>query len=276
MRSFFGTWLGLAIATFAITISSAAEKSSAETPLFIELVSREGRPPSLLIFAGRRTEFVLTLTASAVIEPQLSTDLFAAAGQIAAPIATGLLPKVHRDGASKAGVQRFCFSLDLPALERRQKVILRTRVRTSDDGEWLPLPAVVTEVVPLTWRNTLRRFVEKTPSTRAADCKRLEVVFQRAGVNVPESSPAALANDPAARVWFADSEDDTCMPPTAPAVTWVVFKKSVGNDIEVTRAECGALVVAVDATVLANLDTDPAAQGLFERALATAEALARP
>jgi len=276
MRSFLGTWLGLAVSTLAVTISSAAEKSSQVTPLFIELTSHEGHPPSLLLFSGRRTEFVLTLTASAIIEPQLSADLFAEAGTIAAPLSTGLRPEVRRDGVSKTGVQRFYFSLDLPALERSQKLILKMRVRTSNDGEWLPLPAVLTEVVPLTWRNTLRRFVEKTPSARAADSKRLDAVFQRAGVNVPESSAEGLTTDQATRVWFAESEDDQWVPPAGTSVTWIVFKKAVGSNIAVTRTERGALGVAVDATVLANLDTDPAAQELFERALATAEALARP
>jgi hypothetical protein len=104
----------------------------------------------------------------------------------------------------------------------------------------------------------------------------LDAVFQRAGVNVPESSAEGLTTDPVTRVWFAESEDDQWVPPTALVGTWLVFKKAVGSNIAVTRTERGALCIAVDATVLANLDTDPAAQELFERGLATAEALARP
>jgi hypothetical protein len=224
--------------------------------------------------AGQKKEFVITLTSVAAEAPELSGDLAAIAGSLAAPIFSNRALELHRVGEARAGVQRFRFELEIPVSERKQLLLLRLRIRSSAAASWLPLPAVTLEASPRTWPDSLRRFARQVPSARLAGSERLVEIFKQAEIETPEASADEAGTDASIRVWFAEAAAGEIQLPEQPRALWVVFKQNVHGGLEITRATPAApLCLTVDAGALAGLDSEAAAQDLFERALATARAL---
>lgn len=255
-------WLAL------VLIAAAAMAQS--PPLFLALATRFPSAAPLRIYAGMRSEFVLTLTAPVAVNLRLRGDLFAATQTIAAPVAKDLSLEVHRIDAGGAGVQRFSFALTLPETRGPQKFVLRLRVRTDDESPWLPLPAVTLEAVAPTWRQALRGFAERIPSGRLEIRNELKVLF------APAEAALRAATEPSAdgvRVWFADEQAVPSPAVESPGTAWVVFKSEVPDGMMVKLAPGCPPAILVDASSLAAIEHDPAAQALLERILATAESL---
>lgn len=224
--------------------------------------------------AGQKKEFVLTLTSAAAESPELSGDLAAIAGGLAAPIFSNQTLQLQRVGEARAGVQRFKFLVDIPATERKQALLLRLRIRPTATENWLPLPAVMLEAWPLTWKATLRSFARQVPSGRLAGSENLSRFFRQAEIETTETPAEGAVTDPTIRVWFAEATGDEFRVPEAPQAIWIVFKKNARSGLELWRpTPQSPLCVVVDASILAGLDSDPAAQDDFERALATARIL---
>jgi hypothetical protein len=229
-------------------------------------------PASIEVFGGVKTEFTLTLTSAELIQPQLRAGLFAVSGTLVAPLATDLRPELHRQGGSQPGVQRFTFNLDIPAVQRRQALMLHLQVQTVAGAEWLSLPAVAIEAVLSTWQESLRQFAARFPIGRVNGGDQLASALTRAGINAPDAEADALTANPSVRVWFAEVTDEQTRLTAAPGVVMVVFKPGVHGGLEITRTG-PTINVLVESSTLSTLDRDPAAQNALERALATVAVL---
>jgi hypothetical protein len=148
------------------------------------------------------------------------------------------------------------------------------RTRSGATEKWLPLPVVMLEARPQTWKAALRQLAKQVPSGRLAGGDRLEKIFQQAEIEVPETPAGEPVVNQAIHVWFAEATGDEFRPPGASQAVWVVFKKNVRGGVELWRPTPQAPpAVVVEAGILAELDTDAAAQDVFERALTTVRAL---
>ena len=135
-------------------------------PIFLGAATAgaEARPP--LVMAGQKKEFVLTLTSGETEAPELSGDLAAIAGSLAAPIFSNRALVLHRMGEARAGVQRFKFEVDIPAAERKQDLLLRLKIRSRATVDWLPLPRINLEASPRSWPSADRSRPCSTASSR--------------------------------------------------------------------------------------------------------------
>jgi hypothetical protein len=245
-------------------------------PVFLAVEAGREPPKPLLAMAGQRVELTLTLTAASELNPQLNADFVAIAGAIGAPVFSGKTLEVHRLGAAGPGVQRFGFGLNIPELKRRQAFLLRLRVRETGGQAWLPLPVARFEAVPRTWQDTLRQIQKDIPCGRLAGGKRLSQLCQEEAIELPETPTDAAVADRSVGIWLAEtSGDEVTLPEIPRGALWLVFKKDIRGDIQVRRLTSrGPWCVLVDDSVLETINTDPAAQEIFERALAMAQTLA--
>lgn len=243
-------------------------------PLFLGGACADTEAEPQAVLAGQKKEFVLVLTAATAETPELGGDLFAVAGGLVVPLFKNQTFELHRVGEARAGVQRFKFVMSIPASEKKQTLLLCLRIRSGAADNWLPLPRVNLEAAPRTWKESLRLFARQVPSGRLAGSARLTGVFRQAEIETPEITGAEAAAEPSVRVWFAENaEEELRLPAHSPAL-WVVFRKNVRGGLEIRRiAPAAPLCVMVDESALTGLDTDAAAQELFERALATARTL---
>ncbi len=243
-------------------------------PIFLGAATAgaEARPP--LVMAGQKKEFVLTLTSGETEAPELSGDLAAIAGSLAAPIFSNRALVLHRMGEARAGVQRFKFEVDIPAAERKQDLLLRLKIRSRATVDWLPLPRINLEASPRSWPDALRRFARQVPTGRLAGSAGLAELFRRAEIETPETTEEEMATTESVRVWFAEATGDELRIPKTPRAVWLVFKRNVRDGLEIRRpTPFSPPCIVVDVSALVAPDTDAAAQDLFERALATALAL---
>ena len=244
-------------------------------PVFLGVATEGGASSPAVVFAGQKNELVLTLTAAEVQNPQLSADLAVVAGTLAAPVFANQALELRRMGEAKGGVQRFKFVVDFPHVKQRQTLVLRLRVRLAPGEAWLPLPPVAFETLNRSWQDTLRRFSRQLPSGRLAESERVAQLFHQAQIETPETPAGGPVSDARVRVWFAEAGVEELALPEIPAgALWIVFKPGIRNGLEVRRVTGGtAICVVVDDHALVAADTDPAAQEILERALATAQAL---
>jgi len=255
-------WGGLLMGFVALTACAGPMH------LDVSMDGRETRPP--VVLAGQKLEMVFTLTSAEVEQPELAVDLFATAGGLAAPLFNNRTPALSRIGAPAPGLQRFRFSLELPAVEKRQSWLLRARVRNDPAGAWLPLPVVMFDAKPVTWKDALRRFTRQHSCGRLAGGGKLEEMLRAAGVTVEEMSDGG----PVPRVGLAEAGDGPLGLPESPATVWMVFKPGAPADYSFTRpVPGGPLVVALDARILGTLETDAGAQENFERVLSSVQAI---
>jgi hypothetical protein len=272
-----GPRIGAAQLIFVIRIlalSMALTTAAWTAPVFLGAATADLETKPQGVIAGQKKEFVLTLTSGAAESPELSGDLAAIAGGLAAPIFSNRALELQRVGETRAGVQQFKFQVNIPAAERKQALLLRLRIRPTATENWLPLPAVMLEAWPQTWKATLRSFARQVPSGRLAGSDRLQQLFHQAEIETPETPAEEPVADQTIRVWFVEATGEEFRPPAAPQAMWVVFKKNVRGGLELWRpAPQAPPCVVVDAGILAGLDSDPAAQDVFERALATARIL---
>ena len=241
-------------------------------PIFLDTITSDSERIPLVVMTGKKAELVVTLTAATELLPQLSADLLAQAGPLAAPVRTGAMLELHRVGVAQAGIQRFAFDLDVPVVERKQVFILKLRVRPSAIEAWLPLPPVMLESIPSTWKENLRHFAHALPSGRLEGSERINKIFQQAEVDVPETPNDSPVTSPEVRVWFAEViADELHLPETPPRTVWVVFKNNVRDGFEIQRPiRTGPVMVFVDQKALDVITGDPVAQKIFEQALTTA------
>lgn len=239
-------------------------------PTFLD-TSIEGREfPPELVFAGRHATLVLTLTSSVPEQPELVADLFVTSSTLAAPLFTNRSLHLNRIGPPSAGIQRFTFSLEIPPSDKRQSLVLRLRVRNDTAGAWLPLPIVTLEARPVTWKASLRRFAQQHDCGWLAGGEKLDGIFRAA-----ETVVAEIAGDGSApRVAFAEAADGPLSLPVSADTVWIVFKPGAAENFSFSRPVSGGpLVLTVGASVLDRLETDAAAQDLFERALSAVHAI---
>ena len=111
-------------------------------PVFLDLVPAGNERKPLRVLAGNKTEFVVTLTSSAVENPELSMDLLLVGGALAAPLLKGITPDLNRLDGPPSELQQFRFFVDIPEVKTEQAMVLRLRVRTAETGKWLWLPAM--------------------------------------------------------------------------------------------------------------------------------------
>jgi hypothetical protein len=243
--------------------------------LFLDASLAGSGPGEAAAFAGTKAPFTLRLTSSELMEPELRADLFALNAGTMAPLASDLDPDLHRIELKHPGVQSFGFSIDIPAVQRNQRLLLKLQVRTSDNGEWLPLPPIMLEAVLSTWEESLRQFAARYPIGRVNGGTRLAAVFARAHVEATEAEADALTTNPSVRVWFAESTEGETDLVAAPGAIMVVFRNVVRGGFEIART--GSTVrILIDAATLVTLDRNPAAQETLGRALAAATALLPP
>ena len=247
----------------------------AAEPLWLGVAGVDEKAGALGAMSGGKAELILTLSASTVFEPRVSVDLFLTGGTLLAPLVKGAAPELHRVGPARAGVQRFQFSLAIPAAEKPQKLLLNLQVKPTPAENWLPLPGVTLEVSPRTWQKALQQFAGLTPSGRLAGSERLDRLFQQAAIEIPETAADAPVESPRVQVWFADAGANELRLPGAPAATvWLVFKHNVPGGMELRRlAAHGPRCLLVDEQALVSADTIPSAQDLLLRALVFATAL---
>lgn len=238
-------------------------------PTIVGLTAPGRQPDRVEVYAGARADFELSLVAAETLRPQLRANLAAVNGTVAAAAGADLALETHPLGSSTTGSQRFALSFEVPPVERRQKFLLQVRMQTAPGAEWQPLPAVFLEAVPSAWKESLGRFCGRFKVGLVAYGKRLPAVLSAAGVDLAETNPDALATAEGIQVWFAEPCDDAG--PLAPArgAVVILFKPGAGRGIAVARTAT-AFNVVVDASVLADLGTDPGAQETLERALAAA------
>lgn len=242
-------------------------------PLFLEIAGKSAPTQPLRFYATRQAELTLTVTAASAVELQMQGDLFAAAQTMAAPVNTEIPIKLHRDGFLRPGVQRFNFSVDLPAATRRQEFVLRLRVRASEAESWLPLPVVTLEIVPETWRTSLRSLADRIPCGRLATQEKLGRLLVQSGARIHVAGEAGAGEDPV-RIWFVEDAPGEAIADTPNGIL-IVFKPGVPGGLVVKRTGSPpVMTILVDATILDTLENDPAAQEILDRALAAAEALA--
>lgn len=243
-------------------------------PGFLGLAGQVEEPLPLLVLAGRKAEMALTLTAGDPLTPVLGLDLFVAAGPLAAPLVKDLRPELHRVEPAGDGVQRFTFSVEIPAGEKARQFVMRPRVQVVADGPWLPLPPVSLEAMPASWKEQFRAFSSVLPTGRLAGSERLDHFFQTAGIEQVSATREEMPVPGTVKVWFAEASDETFQPPAGTtAALWIVFKPQPRVDLKVVRPGPGQpLCLVVDPRAL-RAEDDAAAQDLFERVLATAATL---
>ena len=172
-------------------------------------------------------------------------------------------------------MQRFDFALELPATTRRQQFILRLRVRTGDADPWLPLPGVTLEAVPETWRASLKTLADRVSCGRLAAQEKLGRVLAQSEARLQVAADASAAEGPV-QIWFLEDEPDQPAGETPQAVR-VVFKAGTPGGVVVKRIGTPpTATILVDAGILNTLETDPAAQEVFELVLTTAGSLVPP
>lgn len=261
-------------AALILTLAFAPSGRAAEA-VFPEMAGANEAAKNLDVMAGEKAQLILTLTAATVIEPQLSADLSLVGGTLVAPLVKGVALALQRVGSAQAGVQRFQFSLEIPAAEKPQKLVLDLKVKTTPAETWLPLPGVMLESSPRIWKKTLQQFTGRIPSGRLAGSERLDQLFQQAGIEIPETAADVAVETPRVLVWFADAAAGELRLPAAPAaVVWLVFKQNVPDGLELRRlAPHGPRCLLVDEQALVAAETNPAAQALLARALVFAAAL---
>lgn len=263
-----------AIGALVLMIACPSTQLLAE-PIFLGVTGANESTRPLGVMTGGKVDLILTLTAAGVIEPELSADLSLVGGTLTAPLVKGARPRLHRMGAAQTGVQRFQFSLEIPAAEKPQQLVLGLKVKVAPAEAWLPLPVVALEASPRTWKQTLQQFTHRIPSGRLAGGEHVDLLFEQAGIETPETAVGRAVKNPAVLAWFAEGgEDELRLPETPAPAVWLVFKKNVPGGIELHRlAPHGTLYLLVDEQALVSADTNPAAQTLLERALAFATAL---
>ncbi len=254
-----------------VILASVHVSAALAAPLFLDVAPGGTAAGPLRVMAGRTAEFRLALTSAQLEHPQLKADLSAVAGRLAAPLLTDTVIDLRRTDEARPGVQRFKFSLAIPAVERKQQLLLRLSVRPDPKADWLPLPPVQLEAVPRTWPDTLAAFARQVPCGRLAGSDALERLFGQAQIETAVATSDQSDPDPSIKVWFAEAGADEFRPPAASPAIWIVFKENVPGGLELWRPNPKPFYcVAADAAVLAAVDSDPAAQELFERALAAA------
>ncbi|MBI2496713.1 MAG: hypothetical protein HYV75_01880 [Opitutae bacterium] len=260
----------LARGWWILVIAGGLVVSAQARPVYLDTPMEGGEKSPGLVLAGRQIALVLALTSAATEQPELAADLFATGGTLAAPLFSNRSLTLSRIGTPGAGLQRFRFLLEIPPAEKTQSLVLRLRVRNDPTGAWLPLPVVTLEARPVTWKASLRRFAQRHACGWLAGGEKLNGVFRAAETAVTE-----MAGDgPAPRVAFVEAADGPLSLPTPPDTFWIVFKHGASADLTFSRPlPGGPLVLTVEASVLNRLETDAAAQDLFERALSAVQAI---
>lgn len=258
----------------SIAALSVIAVSASGATLFANVsIDGPGRKPTVVI-AGRTAEFHLALSSSAIETPLLNGDLVAIASGLAAPVASNMVFQLKREGEARPGVQWFKFSLEVPATQRKQTFLLRMKIRTGPSGDWLPLHVLTLSAVPVTWKETLRTFAQQCPSGCVSGSDKLRALFQQLGIEVAELPEGGPAGGQSIMIWFAEVSGAEFHLPAAPRLIGIVFKKNVPGELQLARPDPRSPpCVFVEADILDRLDSDPAAQGIFEQALSMARTL---
>lgn len=199
--------------------------------------------------------------------PALEVDLSAIAGSLVAPVMPALKPELRRIGVEKSGIQRFTFQIDIPASERSQAFVLRSRVRLKADQSWLALPLLTFTGRPSTWRASLRRLQrDRTVSWDQADPRlaRIFSVSENADQTGNDASSITLSGIPV-RFELLGAEGEPARDDGATTLH-VVFKPQVAGGWSIQRIESApGLAIIADDRALAVSDESAEAQELFER-----------
>jgi hypothetical protein len=242
--------------------------------LFLGVGLEEEASAPLPVLAGQPAEIFLRLAASETLAPVVTLDMSAVAGKTATPLVTGKKLDLAPAGRMGTNIQRFRFMAEIPAVERRQQLLLRLRLSTGPGEPAVLLPPLALEALPSTWKESLKLFARDLPLGRLAGSESLDRLLAAAEIDaaVVESDSGPVPSG--SQVWLAalPAAEEITLPDAGEAL-WIVFKPNIGRACRIKRAG-HALVVLADARALQLADRpDGISQEMLEHALATARTL---